>query len=150
MNISTLNRNESYKSIVDSLPKRRLKVYEYIQNHQPVSPQEICEIYQMKFNEVAPRFTELHQSGFIKEVGEKINNRSKKSNTLYSCTTIDEIDKIRKDIRIDLSKEFNQITKDLINYEDVLSVFSKNIIHKRVKAIIQLMKKIKKHEKDFI
>jgi len=146
MNISTLNRNESYKSIMDSLPKRRLKIYEYIQKHQPVSPQEVCEIYQMKFNEVAPRFTELHQSGFIKEVGEKINNRSKKPNTAYSCTTIDEIAIIRRNMSIELSEEFNKITKDLLNYEDVLSVFSKNILHKRAKTIIQQMKKIKNHE----
>jgi hypothetical protein len=101
----------------------------------------------MKFNEVAPRFTELHQSGLIKETGESVNERSKKTNTIYSCASLIESIKIRHEMKKKLSEEITALTKDVFNNENSLSNYSKKMIQKRIKNIIQQMKKIKEHEK---
>ena len=55
------------------------------------SPQEICEKYDFKFNEIAPRFTELRNSGHIKIVDYRENERSKHKNAVYCVTTPDEM-----------------------------------------------------------
>ena len=100
----------------------------------------------MKFNEVAPRFTELHQCGLIKETGESVNERSKKMNTMYSCASINEAISIRNEMKKSLSEEITALTKDVFNNEDSLSNYSKKMIQKRIKNIVQQMKKIKEHE----
>ena len=67
MSISIANRNQSWIDMQETLSKKRYEAYQWIKKHEPVSPQILCEIYDMRFNELAPRFTELFDIGYIKE-----------------------------------------------------------------------------------
>jgi hypothetical protein len=71
----------------------------------------------------------------------------KKTNTIYSCASLIESIKIRHEMKKKLSEEITALTKDVFNNENSLSNYSKKMIQKRIKNIIQQMKKIKEHEK---
>ena len=65
---------------------------------------------------------------------------------MYSCASINEAISIRNEMKKSLSEEITALTKDVFNNEDSLSNYSKKMIQKRIKNIVQQMKKIKEHE----
>jgi DNA-binding Lrp family transcriptional regulator len=113
METTILNRNTAFKEIQDKLPKRRKYIYELIQAIGIVSPQEICEKYSFKSNEISPRFTELRNSGYIKIVGSRLSKRSNKYNAVYRITTEEErIEIINKKYQ-ELIDQKNKLINDL-------------------------------------
>ena len=113
METTILNRNTAFREIQDKLPKRRKYIYELIQAIGVISPQELCDKYSFKSNEVSPRFTELRNSGYIKIVGSRISKRSNKLNAMYSITTKEErIDIINKKYQ-ELIDQKNNLINDL-------------------------------------
>lgn len=126
------NRNESFSQISESLPKKRQRVYKIIKDMGITSPQEICEKYDFKFNEIAPRFTELRNSGHIKIVDYRENERSKHKNAVYCVTTPDEMINITNRIYQELVDKKDKLVSDLILN---LSPLTKEIVVKEVKKI---------------
>ena len=113
MEVTLENRNNAFKEIQDKLPKRRKYIYELIQAIGIVSPQEICEKYSFKSNEISPRFTELRNSGYIKIVGSRLSKRSNKYNAVYRITTEEErIEIINKKYQ-ELIDQKNKLINDL-------------------------------------
>jgi hypothetical protein len=107
-------RNDAYLKILDTLPKKRQLVYQMINEKQPCTPQQICEKYYFKFNEIAPRFTELRESGYIIEAGKQTNSRSKHKNTSYKISTESErIDFINKKF-VELRDKKDKLINDRI------------------------------------
>ena len=96
------------------------------------SPQEICEKYDFKFNEIAPRFTELRNSGHIKIVDYRENERSKHKNAVYSVTTPDEMINITNRRYQELVDKKDKLVSDLIKN---LSPLTKEMVVKEVKKI---------------
>lgn len=141
MSIAVQNRNDIYKEILEKLPEKRLITYSQIKDHQPVTPQQLCDKYDLKFNEVAPRFTELAQAGYIKEVGTVENSRSKKPNTVYVCTTQKEYREIRWSIATKLRIEYKNLYDDLMFYGASLSEHSADAIQKRMKIVASKLNK---------
>ena len=129
---TTQNRNESFLQIAESLPKKRQRVYQMINRYGITSPQEICEKYDFKFNEIAPRFTELRNSGHIKIVDYRENERSKHKNAVYSVTTPDEMINITNRRYQELVDKKDKLVSDLIKN---LSPLTKEIVVKEVKKI---------------
>ena len=126
------NRNESFSQIAESLPKKRQRVYKIIKDMEITSPQEICEKYDFKFNEIAPRFTELRNSGHIKIVDYRENERSKHKNAVYCVTTPDEMINITNRKYQELVDKKDKLVSDLILN---LSPLTKEIVVKEVKKI---------------
>tara|TARA_R110002072_G_scaffold170416_2_gene323932 strand:- start:328 stop:747 length:420 start_codon:yes stop_codon:yes gene_type:complete len=129
---TTQNRNESFLQIAESLPKKRQRVYQMINRYGITSPQEICEKYDFKFNEIAPRFTELRNSGHIKIVDYRENERSKHKNAVYSVTTPDEMINITNRRYQELVDKKDKLVSDLIKN---LSPLTKEMVVKEVKKI---------------
>ena len=141
MSISIANRNQSWIDMQETLSKKRYEAYQWIKKHEPVSPQILCEIYNMRFNELAPRFTELFDIGYIKEYGAIHNKRSNKHNTAYVTTPLDEIADVRESIRNTFKRERDAIIDDVAMNALLLSHESIEWLNKRVS---QLERKIKK------
>ena len=107
-------RNDAYLKILDTLPKKRQLVYQMINEKQPCTPQQICEKFYFKFNEIAPRFTELRESGYIIEAGKQTNSRSNHKNTSYKISTESErIDFINKKF-VELRDKKDKLINDRI------------------------------------
>ena len=126
------NRNESFSQISESLPKKRQRVYKIIKDMGITSPQEICEKYDFKFNEIAPRFTELRNSGHIKIVDYRENERTRHKNAVYCVTTPDEMINITNRRYQELVDKKDKLVSDLILN---LSPLTKEIVVKEVKKI---------------
>jgi len=132
METTILNRNTAFREIQDKLPKRRKYIYELIQAIGVISPQELCDKYSFKSNEVSPRFTELRNSGYIKIVGSRISKRSNKLNAMYSITTKEErIDIINKKYQ-ELIDQKNNLINDL---NLGLSELTKSAVKKHINKI---------------
>ena len=129
---TTQNRNSSFISIADKLPKKRKYVYQMIEALGVTSPQEICDKYDFKINEIVPRFTELRNSAHIKIVGYRENKRSKHPNAVYRITTADEMIDIKNKIYQELVDKKDKLVSDLIF---PLSPFAKQMVIKEVKKI---------------
>lgn len=141
MSISIQNRNNSWRKVQETLSLRMSETYSWIQMHGPVSPQELCDVYDMKFNEVAPRFTKLYDAGYIKQHGSIHNNRSNKKNTTYIATPVEDIPSVRRSIRDRFRAERDAIIDDVALNALVLSCESVEWLNKRIN---QLELKIKK------
>lgn len=113
MEVTLRNRNNAFKEIQDKLPKRRKYIYELIQAIGIVSPQELCEKYSFKSNEINPRFTELRNSGHIKIVGSRLSKRSNKHNAIYRITTEKERVEIINKKYQELIDQKNNLINDL-------------------------------------
>lgn len=129
---TTQNRNKSFSQIAESLPKKRQGIYKIIKDQGITSPQEICDRYDFKINEVVPRFTELRNSGHIKIVDYRENDRTKHKNAIYSVTTPDEMINIINRRYQELIDKKDKLVSDLILN---LSPLTKEIVVKEVKKI---------------
>lgn len=143
MNISIQNRNESWRKVQETLSFKMSETYAWIQKHGPVSPQELCEIYEMRFNEVAPRFTKLFDAGYIKQYGSVHNKRSNKHNTAYIATPVDQIADTRKAIRNAFKIERDAIIDDVAMNALILSHESIDWLNKRINQLDLKIKKLK-------
>jgi transcription initiation factor IIE alpha subunit len=132
METAVQNRNTAFIEVETKLPKKRKYVYEMIANHGDLSPQKLCDITKRKFNEIAPRFTELRESGHIKILYHATNKETGNNNAWYCITTKDE--------RIEI---INRMYQSLIDKKDKmindlnlnLSYLTKEMVKKEIKKI---------------
>ena len=108
------NRDQSYLKIAESLPKKKLRIYEIIKGFRITTAQEICESHDLKINEVVPRFTELRNSGHIKIIDYKENKRTKHKNAVYRLTTPEEMINITNRRYQELIDKKDKLVSDLI------------------------------------
>ena len=62
------NSLEAYSEIIANLPKKRGRVFDTINQFQPISRQQIADILGWKINQVCGRIVELKELQLIKEV----------------------------------------------------------------------------------
>jgi len=83
--LSIENRNQAYFSIIESLPKKRKRIFYCIQQNPNSTAVDISTNYNIPINEVVPRITELKNYFLITESGSQTNQKSKKQNTIYKA-----------------------------------------------------------------
>lgn len=126
------SRNLAYMEVQPKLPKKRKYVYEKIQSYGTLSPQLLSEIANRNFNEIAPRFTELRESGHIKISYHATNPETGNKNGWYSVTTEDERIGITNRMREKLEAD----KSDLINdYRECKTIKGKETLIKEVRKI---------------
>ena len=86
MKISEKNRNKSYKEIItkETLGDMQKLVYSSLVLLGQATSQDISKHTKTAISSVVARVNELEKMGFIKQTGSKINEKTRKSNTLYS------------------------------------------------------------------
>lgn len=140
---TTQNRNRTYSIIVDNLPAKRQQIYQLILEEYPCSPQELIQKYSDNLKNisrnVAMRFTELREYGYIIEYGTYINDTGH-SCARYRPTSKDErIDIINKKYQ-ELVDKKNKLVEDLILD---LSPLTKEMVVKEVNKIDNQVKNLK-------
>mgnify|MGYP003145879633 CR=1 FL=1 len=140
---TTQNRNRTYSIIVDNLPAKRQQIYQLILEEYPCSPQELIQKYSDNLKNisrnVAMRFTELREYGYIIEYGTYINDTGH-SCARYRPTSKDErIEIINKKYQ-ELVDKKNKLVEDLILD---LSPLTKEMVVKEVNKIDNQVKNLK-------
>jgi|TARA_R110001606_G_scaffold355358_2_gene506322 hypothetical protein len=139
------NRNKTYHLITEGLPSKRQQIYNIILEEFPCSPQEVIEKYaNIKYitRNVAMRFTELRESGYI------VAHGTYKNDTGHCCTTYRPTS---KDERINfINKKYQSLVdkKSALESDWVfgslqLSGVTKDMIIKEINKIDILIKNLK-------
>ena len=132
---TTQNRNRTYSLIVDNLPAKRQQIYQLILQEYPCSPQELLQKYSESLKNisrnVAMRFTELREYGYIVEYGTYINDTGH-SCARYRPTSKEERIEIIDNKYQELVDKKDKLVSDLIKN---LSPLTKEIVVKEVKKI---------------
>lgn len=140
---TTQNRNRTYSIIVDNLPAKRQQIYQLILEEYPCSPQELIQKYSDNLKNisrnVAMRFTELREYGYIIEYGTYIND------TGHSCARYRPTS---KDERIEIiNKKYQELTNNkaqLVNDLNLgLSSMSRTIVIRELSKINNQIKNLK-------
>lgn len=139
------NRNESYQSISDRLPKKRKVIYGLVQKHQPCTSQELSVLSMLPINEITGRIAELKNDYFlIKEHVSKDNNWTNSKNMSYTLTTIEEAVILRDKSIYRLTQRKDYLTEGLNDvdvkkdsYTYICSVITKQLyrIDRKIKLI---------------
>lgn len=139
--LSVINRNETYKNIIEKLPNSRKVVYEVIYQLGYSSLDEVCFNLNKTKNELSGRITELKYFGLIKEVSDGISSRSNNKVTVYSCTTQEERISIVNKRYISLIEEQKKLESDFI---EGISIFTLDLIKKRISSIKKKINQLSK------
>lgn len=139
------NRNNTYKLIVDSLPGKRKEIYNLILQEYPCSPQEIKEKYshlKSISRNVAMRFTELRESGYIVEHGIYINDTGHACSSYRPTSKDERIDIINKKYQALVDKK-SALERDWVFGSLQLSGITKDMIQKEINKIDLQIKNLK-------
>ena len=139
------NRNNTYKLIADKLPKKREQIYDLILKEHPCSPQEIKEKYSYVKNmtrNVAMRFTELREAGYIVEHGIYINDTGHACSSYRPTTKDERIDIINKKYQCLVDKK-SALERDWVFGGLQLSGITKDMIQKEINKIDFQIKNLK-------
>ena len=131
------NRNNTYKLIADKLPSKRKEIYKLILQEYPCSPQEIKEKYshlKSISRNVAMRFTELRESGYIVEHGIYINDTGHACTSYRPTTKYEKIDIVNRKYQSLVDKK-SALERDWVNGGKQLSLILKEIIKKEINKI---------------
>jgi|TARA_R110000737_G_scaffold44451_1_gene64774 hypothetical protein len=132
---TTQNRNRTYSLIVDNLPAKRQQIYQLILQEYPCSPQELLQKYSESLKNisrnVAMRFTELREYGYIVEYGTYINDTGHSCARYRPTSKEERIEIIDKKYQ-ELVDKKDKLVSDLIKN---LSPLTKEIVVKEVKKI---------------
>ena len=132
---TTQNRNRTYSLIVDNLPAKRQQIYQLILQEYPCSPQELLQKYSESLKNisrnVAMRFTELREYGYIIEYGTYINDTGHSCARYRPTSKEERIEIIDKKYQ-ELVDKKDKLVSDLIKN---LSPLTKEIVVKEVKKI---------------
>jgi len=130
--LSLDNRNQAYYSIIDSLPKKRRRIFQIINENPNSSAFEISQYFRIPINQVVPRITELKTLFLICETGSKTNQNTRKQNTLYRVVKdlSERIDLINERF-VELRSQKEQLEHDYIkNLTDLTKSMILKEIHK--------------------
>tara|TARA_R110000824_G_scaffold375472_1_gene566387 strand:- start:630 stop:1058 length:429 start_codon:yes stop_codon:yes gene_type:complete len=132
---TTQNRNRTYSLIVDNLPAKRQQIYQLILQEYPCSPQELLQKYSESLKNisrnVAMRFTELREYGYIVEYGTYINDTGHSCARYRPTSKEERIEIINKKYQ-ELVDKKDKLVSDLIKN---LSPLTKEMVVKEVKKI---------------
>tara|TARA_B110000037_G_C16941864_1_gene433085 strand:+ start:115 stop:543 length:429 start_codon:yes stop_codon:yes gene_type:complete len=132
---TTQNRNRTYSLIVDNLPAKRQQIYQLILQEYPCSPQELLQKYSESLKNisrnVAMRFTELREYGYIVEYGTYINDTGHSCARYRPTSKEERIEIIDKKYQ-ELVDKKDKLVSDLIKN---LSPLTKEMVVKEVKKI---------------
>jgi hypothetical protein len=132
---TTRNRNRTYSLIVDNLPAKRQQIYQLILQEYPCSPQELLQKYSESLKNisrnVAMRFTELREYGYIVEYGTYINDTGHSCARYRPTSKEERIEIINKKYQELVDKKDKLVSDLILN----LSPLTKEIVVKEVKKI---------------
>ena len=132
---TTRNRNRTYSLIVDNLPAKRQQIYQLILQEYPCSPQELLQKYSESLKNisrnVAMRFTELREYGYIVEYGTYINDTGHSCARYRPTSKEERIEIIDKKYQELVDKKDKLVSDLILN----LSPLTKEIVVKEVKKI---------------
>jgi hypothetical protein len=132
---TTQNRNRTYSLIVDNLPAKRQQIYQLILQEYPCSPQELLQKYSESLKNisrnVAMRFTELREYGYIVEYGTYINDTGHSCARYRPTSKEERIEIIDKKYQELVDKKDKLVSDLILN----LSPLTKEIVVKEVKKI---------------
>ena len=129
------NRNQTYSLIVDNLPAKRQQIYQLILQEYPCSPQELIQKYSESLKNitrnVAMRFTELREFGYIVEYGTYINDTGHSCARYRPTSKEERIEIIDKKYQQLIDKKAKYVSDLIYN----LSPLTKEMVIKEVKKI---------------
>ena len=132
---TTQNRNRTYSLIVDNLPAKRRQIYQLILQEYPCSPQELLQKYSESLKNisrnVAMRFTELREYGYIVEYGTYINDTGHSCARYRPTSKEERIEIINKKYQELVDKKDKLVSDLILN----LSPLTKEMVVKEVKKI---------------
>jgi len=132
---TTRNRNRTYSLIVDNLPAKRQQIYQLILQEYPCSPQELLQKYSESLKNisrnVAMRFTELREYGYIVEYGTYINDTGHSCARYRPTSKEERIEIIDKKYQELVDKKDKLVSDLILN----LSPLTKEMVVKEVKKI---------------
>tara|TARA_R110002124_G_scaffold286278_1_gene466725 strand:- start:1705 stop:2145 length:441 start_codon:yes stop_codon:yes gene_type:complete len=143
--ITRENSRKAYSDIKPKLSEKKRQIFEIIVALGEATPQQLVEMFNesnINYNvNVASRFTELREAGYIKILGNKLNKKSNKLNAVYTPTTKDE----RINIINKKYQEFTDIKNELINDLNLnLSPLTKENVVKQLMKINNLISNLTK------
>lgn len=136
------NRNKTYSLIVDNLPAKRQQIYQLILQEYPCSPQELIQKYSDSLKSitrnVAMRFTELREFGYIVEYGTYINDTGHSCARYRPTSKEERIEIIDKKYQQLIDKKSKLVNDLILN----LSPLTKEMVIKEVKKIDNQLNKL--------
>ena len=127
---TTQNRNRTYSLIVDNLPAKRQQIYQLILQEYPCSPKYSESLKNISRN-VAMRFTELREYGYIVEYGTYINDTGHSCARYRPTSKEERIEIIDKKYQELVDKKDKLVSDLILN----LSPLTKEMVVKEVKKI---------------
>lgn len=140
MNEAIKNRDESYKEVLKTLGARQKTVYDLICTYGGLTSHEVATKMVLVMGSINGRTKELEQRALIMASGSRWNSKTKRYNTVWVATTLEQYYTIREAKIAELHERAVHLAVDLGNVASpsAIDLISKEIyrIDKKLEILI--------------